>query len=509
LLSGENQRHRASGLNLLVAAIILWNTAYLQRAVDHVRNQGHHPASGDLAHLSPLGWKHINLTGDYRWKARELPLSELPVVGDSPCPGQKENVTTAPMRVGFLFSLVFLPLLSSSIGAQTNQIDEQTQAQQLAASPEPFPPATRAAIETAVQDNLAKYGGATPVPGALIGVWVPGKGQFVKGIGYADLAKKKPLSTEDKFRIASNTKTFVVTVILQLVDEKKLSLDDTISQLNSRYHLGVSVPNEQTITLRMLANMTSGLAEYYNTPEMKALNVTPRTQLDPQVLISFAAKHSPLFPPGTEWNYSNTNYLILGLVIEAATNDSVENEIRDRLIVPYLLRNTSFPVNDPKMPFPFSHGYSLDSGGQWIDQTVLWPPSFSWAAGAMISDMGDMKKWVRLYVTGATNSPETQKERLEGVVLPGGATFGLGIVINGPWYGYTGGIDGYNTAAYYRPDADATIIVFVNSERDLPIPGVANAILDDIGKIVFPQEKLDEFTFDKADAPQRTLGTKP
>jgi D-alanyl-D-alanine carboxypeptidase len=103
------------------------------------------------------------------------------------------------------------------------------------------------------------------VPGAVIGVWVPGKGQFVKGIGYADLAKKKPLSTEDKFRIASNTKTFVVTVILQLVDEKKLSLDDTISQLNSRYHLGVSVPNEQTITLRMLANMTSGLAEYYNT----------------------------------------------------------------------------------------------------------------------------------------------------------------------------------------------------------------------------------------------------
>jgi nitrogen regulatory protein PII len=67
LRSYENQRHRASGLNLLVAAIILWNTTYLQRAVDHLRIQGHHPASGDLAHLSPLGWEHINLTGDYRW----------------------------------------------------------------------------------------------------------------------------------------------------------------------------------------------------------------------------------------------------------------------------------------------------------------------------------------------------------------------------------------------------------------------------------------------------------
>src|ERR1700688_2750230 len=65
--SYENQRHRARGLNLLVAAIILWNTTYLQRAVDHLRIQGHHPASGDLAHLSPLGWEHINLTGDCRW----------------------------------------------------------------------------------------------------------------------------------------------------------------------------------------------------------------------------------------------------------------------------------------------------------------------------------------------------------------------------------------------------------------------------------------------------------
>jgi hypothetical protein len=66
--SFENQRHRASGLNLLVAAIILWNTTYLQRAVDHLRNQGHDPAPGDLAHLSPLGWEHINLTGDYHWE---------------------------------------------------------------------------------------------------------------------------------------------------------------------------------------------------------------------------------------------------------------------------------------------------------------------------------------------------------------------------------------------------------------------------------------------------------
>ena len=67
------QRHRASGLDLLVAAIILWNTTYLQRAVDQLRKQGHHPAPGDLAHLSPLGWEHINLTGDYQWVTSPIP----------------------------------------------------------------------------------------------------------------------------------------------------------------------------------------------------------------------------------------------------------------------------------------------------------------------------------------------------------------------------------------------------------------------------------------------------
>jgi D-alanyl-D-alanine carboxypeptidase len=349
--------------------------------------------------------------------------------------------------------------------------------------PSSFSPAVQTALEAAVTKNLAAYGGQESVPGAVVGIWAPGKGTFVKGIGLADLSTQKPMDPRDKFRIGSNTKTFVVMVLLQLVDEKKLSLDDKLSQ----FDLGVSVPNAENITIRQLCNMTSGLFEVYHAPQLDQMQITPRTKFDPRELVALAVKNPPDFPPGKGWYYSNTGYLLLGLIIEAVSHNSVENEIRDRLLVPLGLRNTSFPVDDPGMPAPFSHGYALDKDGKWQDSTVVLPPSLTWAAGVMISDMEDMKTWVKAYVTGSTNSMSTQKERL-GCVSTGkeGLRFGLGVGCTGGWFGYTGGIPEYNTAAYYLPSADATIIALVNSQRETPEPGVANSIFRDLTRIIFP-----------------------
>jgi D-alanyl-D-alanine carboxypeptidase len=110
--------------------------------------------------------------------------------------------------------------------------------------------AAERAIVDAAKRELAAYGGRHPVPAVLIGVWSPAK-SFVKGIGYGDLAARKPLSPDDKFRIGSNTKTFVISAVLQLVDERRLNLDDPLS----KFHLGVHVPNENRITVRELCEM--------------------------------------------------------------------------------------------------------------------------------------------------------------------------------------------------------------------------------------------------------------
>jgi D-alanyl-D-alanine carboxypeptidase len=345
-------------------------------------------------------------------------------------------------------------------------------------------PGIQNAIGIAVNKELAAYGGSQPVPGAVVGVWVPGRGEFARGFGYAHLATRSPMALDDRFRIGSNTKTFVATVLLQLVDERKLSLDDTIGQFNLRVH----VPNEKRITLRQLAEMRSGIVDAYSIPAVQKQSDSWWTHQTPKQWVAIAAKEPPLFAPGAKYNYSNTNWFLLGLVIEKVTHDTIQNEIHRRILAPMSLGHTSFPTTNWGMPTPYAHGYSLNGKGQWSDESAVLAPSVSWAAGAMISDMGDMKRWVKAYVTGTTNGAASQRARL--TCLPtgeGNLSFGLGIGCSAGWYGYTGGITGYNTGAYYMPAAGATVVVFVNSQREKPFPGVANAIFRDIAKIVTPK----------------------
>lgn len=355
-----------------------------------------------------------------------------------------------------------------------------------AAEEKRFPLAIEKAFDEAAARELKAFGGAQPspgpVPGAVVGVWVPGRGAYVRAVGYSNLSARQPMALDDKFRIGSNTKTFVITVLLHLVDEHKLSLDDPVS----RFDIGVKIPNGEHITVRELCQMRSGLIDAYNAPQYDNLQLTPETKLTPRELIATAVSNPALFPPGAKWNYSNTNYLILGLIIEAVTHSTVHDEIERRIIEPLKLTHTTFPTTDPNMPAPFTHGFAL-AKDKWGDVTVTLPPSVTWAAGVMVSDMADMKRWVKAYVSGSTNSATTQHDRLDCIPIGEyGLAFGLGIGCSGGWYGYTGGIPGYNTGAYYLPEKHATVIAFVNSQIEAPSPGVANSIVRDFTQILYP-----------------------
>jgi D-alanyl-D-alanine carboxypeptidase len=262
-----------------------------------------------------------------------------------------------------------------------------------------------------------------------------------------------------------------------------LSLDDPISKFN----IGVKVPNGQNITIRELCEMRSGLFEAYNTPQFNTMKITPQTRVTPQQIVGWAIKQKPLFAPGAKWYYSNTNYIILGMIIQAVTHDTVENQIRKRLLEPMTLNGTTFP-RDPYMPMPYAHGYELNAKNTWYDVSVDIPPSVTWAAGAMISTVPDMQRWVKSYVTGTMNSKAMQRQRLRCINtgLGKGLDFGLGIGCSNGWYGYTGGLPGYNTGAYYFPARDITLIAFVNAQREKPFPGVANSIVRDITRIITP-----------------------
>src|ERR1700733_12167572 len=194
-------------------------------------------------------------------------------------------------------------------------------------------PATQSAIAAAVEKERNAYGGKTPVPGVLIGVWDGSGGSYVHGFGDADLAAHRPLTAADHFRVGSNTKTFVISVLLQLVDEGKLRLNDPLSH----FSLGVTIPNAEHITVAELCQMRSGLFEAFDSPEFDNMKLEPDMKFDPRTIIGWAVEQKPYFAPGKGYRYSNTNYLILGLLIESITKEPVGEQIRKRLLEPFHL----------------------------------------------------------------------------------------------------------------------------------------------------------------------------
>ena len=348
----------------------------------------------------------------------------------------------------------------------------------------------------AVENDRKRFGGHTPVPATLIGVW-DGKGHsFIRAFGDADLEKKVPLTPADHFRIGSNTKTFVVSVLLQLVAEKKLSLDDPLS----RFSLGVTIPNAEGITVRELCNMRSGLFEAFDTPEFAKLNMKVPKDFDPKTLVAWAMKQKPYFPPGKGYQYTNTNYLLIGMIIENITKDSVGNQIRKRLLEPFGLTQTFYPETEA-MPSPWVHGYHLDKEGNWEDISNTIPVAFMGSAGAMISDMNDIRRWIELYATGKTCGTGTYNDLINCIPFLGNTSFGLGITCSEGWYGYTGALPGYNTADYYSPETGITILAWINYQAKEPVEGVASVMVRDIARILTPNHI--PFVYKKSSEPSK------
>jgi D-alanyl-D-alanine carboxypeptidase len=342
-------------------------------------------------------------------------------------------------------------------------------------------PSVQLAVAATVQRDRMRYGGKTPIPATIIGIWDDKGHSFVKTFGYADLAKKTPVSTAGHFRIGSNTKTFVISVLLQLVGEKKLTLDDPLG----RFEVGVKIPNAANITVRELCDMRSGLFEAYDTPQFAKLNWKLPPNFSPRLLVGWAAQQKPYFAPNKGYHYSNTNYLLLGLIIEALTKDTVGNQIRKRLIEPYGLTQTSFPQTEA-MPDPWVRGYELDKAKNWSDVSNTVPVAFMGAAGAMISDANDIRRWIKLFTTGQAGGRATYHDLIDCIPFLGNTSFGLGITCSAGWYGYTGALPGYNTGDYYSPSTGLTIVAWIDYQAPEPIEGVASVMVRDIARVLTP-----------------------
>lgn len=331
------------------------------------------------------------------------------------------------------------------------------------------PPDLAAALDRVIADRIAQMG----VPGAIVSLSIPGQLDYVKAFGVGDSNTGAPMHVDDHTRIGSVTKTFTGTAILQLVDQGRIRLSDPIS----RYVDGV--PSGDVITLDLLGRMRSGLPDYTETGTFierlyreaptgpDAFGATPRELVD-------SAFTRPLnFAPGTDYEYSNTNTVLLGMVVEKVTGVPLGTYLRDNIFGPLGLAQTGYPGNGV-MPAPYAHGYNTSPAGQVLDAS-LWNPSWADAAGKVVSNVYDMRTWAAALGKGALLRPDTQAQRVgNGYSVVPRVDYAFAIFNAQGWRGHNGDIPGYATVAVYLPERDATLVVFVNS--DAPEPHSAGQI---------------------------------
>jgi len=319
----------------------------------------------------------------------------------------------------------------------------------------PAPSAFQAAIQQIVNDG---------VPGA-IGLARHGSQVTVATSGLADIATQTPMAPGDRVRVGSVTKTFVATVVLQLVAEHRLALGDTVS----RWLPGL-VPNGGNITIEELLQHTSGIYSYTNDPGfLQALLADPTRVWRPTELVRIAVAHPPVFPPGTSFAYSNTDYVLLAMIIQAATGHPVGQELQARIFQPLGLRDTYFPYANPHLRKPYAHGYALGQPGATgpADTTVM-SPSWAGAAGAIVSTAADIARFYTALLTGKL-LPAAQLQQMMTTTPTGqGDNYGLGIdsvpLPCGTVWGHTGDFFGYTSNPFTTTDGSSQAVVLVNAD---------------------------------------------
>jgi D-alanyl-D-alanine carboxypeptidase len=330
--------------------------------------------------------------------------------------------------------------------------------------------AEAAALQQALDDSRSRLG----FPGVIARVIRPGAGW--DGVsGAAAPGGTRPPAADDRTRVGSLTKTMTATIVLQLSQEGLLSLDEPISRYVP------DLPNPDA-TISQVMDMTSGIPSYTLDQEITDAYLSrPWQDWTPEQLLDGVRTLPAEFPPGTGWQYSNSNYVALGVLIEKVTGKPVADVFQERIFGPLGMSSSSFPMDDA-IPAPYLAGVTAQGAedGQTRDAT-RWSPSFAFTAGQVVSTMDDLERWAHALFTGeGVLDPATQRLRRDSILSwppPNSATagYGYGIGNRDGWWGHDGDIPGYTTSVVHNYQTDTTIIVIVNSDIPDDETGLAPA----------------------------------
>lgn len=362
------------------------------------------------------------------------------------------------------------------------------------------------AFATAARPQINQLLVDTMTAGAVVYVQSP-SGNWLQSFGTAVRGTDTPIPTNAHFRVGSVTKTWTGTVILQLVQEGKLSLSDPVSKYIA------NVPNGDAITIEQLLSMRSGLFNYTTDLAFnQTLDSEPNKVWTTGDMLTIAFSHPVHFAPGAGFAYSNTNTVLLGLIIEKLTGTSAADAMKARLFAPFGLTDTFLPAqNDTSLPAPFPHGYQWGTNAETATSEALSPErqaaaengtlqpadvttvstSWAWSAGSGISTVQQLAAFVQRMVGGGYLNADMQAKRLASCTPiqpsdPNSASYCLGLAKFGTFYGHTGEIPGFNTFMGYDPATQTTIVTWSTSATSpdgrAPANEIARILIAELSK---------------------------
>jgi D-alanyl-D-alanine carboxypeptidase len=330
-----------------------------------------------------------------------------------------------------------------------------------------------------VVDSVRRVHGS---PGALAAIRLPDGEEIFIACGAADPAQSQELTPQHFFRIGSSTKTMTATAVLLLSQKGVVSLDSSIST----YLPGLLGDTGDEITVRMLLNHTSGLYEYVSCPYegsyfFYVYSDAPTREWEPEELVEIAYAEGLAHPPGEEFLYSNTNYVLLGLLIEEMSTMSYGEFLMEHIFLPLGMNQTTAVEFDPENSF-LVHGYfERDEDGVLYDYTDQ-SASAVWSAGNAVSTPGDLLIWIRALMDGTLLNEQTYEEQFSLVSTGHGSdAYGLGVEVRNNSRGHAGSVLGYQTMMYRRKDCD--IIVYTNCYYQSK-PNLSGEIFNALGTVI-------------------------
>lgn len=339
-------------------------------------------------------------------------------------------------------------------------------------------------IKKKIETILDKHIAERKAPAAILGVWTP-DGEAVIVRGKSDPKNAIEAKATDRFRIASVTKTFTAELLLMLADEKKISLDDKLSKFFPE------LKNADKIKISQLLNHTSGIRSYTVIDEFdKYVKNEPLKKWTSEELLKIVAKSETDFEPGAGFMYSNSNYFLAGLIVEKVSGNKFADELQKKICVPLGMKNTYY-AEGPQIEGAYFHGY---------DDTIdvsLFDPSGPNFAGAIVSNLADLKIWIESLSKGNLLSKEMQAQRLKlvGSDKNPESGYGLGIMSWGSFLGHNGAITGYTIVALSSPAAGATIICMMPMCAS-NLQGAPEQTFKEIAELIAPEALHTKLKFD-------------